>query len=434
MKRLMIHLVLASLIALIFSACTQTATAPESQTSPEAAQLLARSLGDANMRQYLAEQLQPADSDSFPGLSTEQLHSNEFYQVMVNALGGGQSLADIEAAFDALPHAYLVAPLHFDTWKANEESALVAFLAEDQDVGDTVTAFDARLSPHELSAEQEPREMVLVLHEGFDVEAARNEIVNPQTLSCTEPSHRGRFETRTFTIVDVRGRRAGIAKREATPGWVIHDANISVSKKGASGASHSLVNAGSSFITLQELKQVRDTNFKFSASLGDDKVKADLAIKNTYELFIKYTTEKVTEQTLVVDWYVGRTWFLGGAKLKVIVTMKEMCNNVDAVSKPKTDAAFKRAIAKTTGVVQNGKITFRVYPSNIYAYLTVKGNGRTYSANPNSTLTLPPGTYTVSGEGYDYNTGDHYIASESRISVAAGQNRSHTVYMYQDYR
>ena len=433
MKRPHVQLLLASLIAVFLAACSQTATlpTPNAQPSAEANQLLARAMAHSGTRKYIAERLQRDEEDAFAEMTTEQLHSPAFYDVLADALG--EDVAEVEAAFRTLPNAYLVMPVHFKTWDPSAEVPLVAYLSNGATVRETVTALDADLAPHVLSTEQSPEQVVLVLHEGFTAEP---DTLSTQSISCTLPSHRGLFETRTTTMVDVKGKgQRGVAREEARPGWVIQNADISVSRDGNAGASKSLVNAGSKFIYLEQLKQVRNLNLDLSGSYGENEAAIKAVINSTYDIFVKYTTETVTEQTLAVEWYVNSSWLLFGSKLKVVATIREMCNNVNAISVPKTDVVFKSEMARVAGggtptppPATTGKLSFSVNPSNVSASLTVKGNGATYSASRSTVLTLAPGTYTVNGYGYD-SSNREYTMSAQTVSVTAGGSKTLSVYM-----
>ena len=85
----------------------------------------------------------------------------------------------------------------------------------------------------------------------------------------------------------------------------------------------------------------------------------------------------------------------------------------------------------------NGSASFTIYPGNVTAYLTVKGEGRTfYSVVREDELSLPPGRYTVTeGEGYtSYPNSVIYKLSTPgpSFSVVAGRKSSVTVYMRPD--
>lgn len=81
--------------------------------------------------------------------------------------------------------------------------------------------------------------------------------------------------------------------------------------------------------------------------------------------------------------------------------------------------------------------TYRDYPEKITAYLTVKGEGKTYySVVQEDVLNLSPGRYTVTeAEGYrgsPFNTLYKLRAPGPSFSVYAGQRKEVAVYMVPD--
>ena len=426
MKRLFNQFMLASLVAVLLAACGQTSSPASNESSAEASQLLARAMADIEAREYIAQHLERDAADPFAEMTTEQLHSPAFYQVLTQALSAqGETLKSVEAAFNALPNAYLIAPVNSEAWDARSEAPLIAFVSEEDDVVDTLYAYDSALSSYTLAVDEVPDQMLLVLYEGFAAEPATLETL--QNVACTTASDNGKFTTRApFVMVDAKGKgQRGVAQRAATPGWVITDATISVDRKGNSGASMNLLNAGNQFILLSELKKVRDVKLDIAGKLDKKQLEVKAAVNSTYEQFIKYTTEKVFEQTLAVEWYVDSRILLFGSKVKVVATITEMCNNVDAVSTAKTSAAFDSAMARAAGgtiPTTTGKLSFSINPPNVTAYLSVKGNGKTYSASRATVLELAPGTYTVSGYGYEGLR--EYTMSTQTVSVTAGANKT----------
>ena len=81
--------------------------------------------------------------------------------------------------------------------------------------------------------------------------------------------------------------------------------------------------------------------------------------------------------------------------------------------------------------VTTGKLTLSVAPSYVTADLTVSGNGKTHYATNGSVLNLAPGSYTVSGYGYD-SSGNTYTAQQTTVSVTSGGSKTLSVYMQAD--
>lgn len=415
----------ACIIALVLAACSQTATSPtpETRAAPEAAKLLARATGDVAVRQYLAKHLASTDHSA---LSKEALHNAEFYRVIASALeaqGEAQALTRVETAFSALPHAYLMGSGSVETWNPLTERPLVTHLYEDDEVGETATALDANLSAYMLSTQRKPDGVVLVLYEGAE-EATTLETAQARP-ACDEPSHKGREFVHSTTIVDERGRGlADVETENAHPGWVISTAQVgTIRSRGQVGFSRSLVNADAKFITLTQLKKVRDKKFDFAVGFGDKKLKAEAEIEATYERFLKYTTDKVTEQTLIVKWHIDNEDTLFNGRIKIGAVITEICNNEDALSEEKTGAKMERNARRAVGAPIKSQVTFSVSPHNVQASLTVQGNGGSYSAYNGKTLSLTPGTYTVSGSGYDTSAGQPYVVSSQTFTVS-DENRS----------
>lgn len=334
----------------------------------------------------------------------------------------------VEKVFSELPHAYLSAPVHADTWEPETQTPLITYLSQENEMADT--ALDAGLSSRELSTLEEPDDVVIVLYEGFDEAAIQTASTPPDLPNCSDAGDHNKKYTQTFTAVDRAGRNVNeIEKYNSIPGWVIYDGDISVDRRFQAGASWSLVSTGEEFLTLSELKEVYDVNMEFAGGLEDEKAEAEAAVKALYEQFIKYSTEKVDEQTFVLKWYPGNRWSLLNAKIKVGVTIHQYCNNTDATSTTKTNTRFRSEVSRVAGV-QDGKLTLQVSPSSVQASLSVRGNGQTHSAYSGKTLTLSPGAYTITETGYDTMTGEYYTTSGQTVSVAAGSDKTAHTYMY----
>ena len=436
MKHLSVSSILVILIAFVLAACSQTTSSPTpepAQAAPEAATLLAEATGDEAVRRYLADHFAADDTDIYPEIDKERLHSNEFYEVLANALevqGETQALERVEAAFSALPHAYLMGSGDVKAWDPVLDSPLVTYLLEDDEVYDTATAFDSDLSAHVLATDQEPDRVLLVLHEGVAEQAPP--IETQARFVCNEANHDKLYEHR-FRIIDSETKgKIGQVVRQADfeRGWVLEDAyHITVKSRGGT-ADTSLINAGNHFITLAELKEVRDNSFDFANELGlgkEIKIKVENAIKYKYERFIKFTTDEVTERSAVIDYELDTKTRIFGHKLVVDLYMAERCNSVEATTKDGTEGAFKGEVLRVASSKTQADITFNTSPGNIQASLSVKGNGTSYSAYNGKTLTLKPGTYTVSGSGYDMSSGQYYTVTSQTITVAAGKDK--TVYV-----
>lgn len=425
--------ILSSVLALLLllAACSTpeepNSTAPTLTTSAE---LLAKATNDLSVRQYLAKELAKDESNQ-PELSKEVLHSDEFYEVLASALeaqGDTQASSRVRAAFDASPHAYLVASDKASSWNVANESPLVAHFYEDFTESATVTALDAELLPHEIAADKKPDRFVLVLNEGIaepdaslDAQAGR--------FVCNEENHNKTY-THTFRIIDSKSKGAGgTVKQQADVkrGWVLEDATIHIKKNRGGSADLSMVNAGEDFIRIEELKDVRETSIKFANELGlgkEIKIKVDNAISTKYQTFTKFTTDKVTERTAGVNWRTDSKWRLWGQRLVVDMTKYERCNSEDATTVAKATKAFKDEILRVaSGKGPTGEAIFSMNPSHINGSLRVTGNGVNKSAWHGAVLDLEAGTYTVTGGGYDTGASQEYAAVPQTFTIKAEERK-----------
>ena len=428
-----------TLLILLAACSVPGGPADTNPTLTTSAELLAKATDDLSVREYLAKELAKDESDQ-PELDQETVHSDEFYAALARGLeaqGEANALERVQSAFNASPHAYLVASDKVSTWTVATQSPLIAHFYEDAELTDTVSALDSELSSHTVTTEQKPDRFVLVLNEGVpeQLEQEASLVGQAARFVCNDENHNKTY-TRAFKIIDSKAKGAGgtvVQQADFVRGWVLEDVEIDIRQSRGGWADLSKVNAGSHFVSIEELKFVRDDSIKYAVELGlgkEIKGKVDTAIASKYETFIKYTTNKVNETTASVNWGTDNRFRLWGQRLRVNMIMTERCNSEAATTVPKTTKAFRDEITRVAyGVEVTGKANFYISPSHIQAGLSIKGNGVTKRAFHGSSLDLEPGTYTLTGNGYDTGAGQEYTAPTQRFTVTANKTTNVTVYM-----
>lgn len=128
----------------------------------------------------------------------------------------------------------------------------------------------------------------------------------------------------------------------------------------------------------------------------------------------------------------GGPVFDGNERQVGIVSWGNGCARSDAYGVYTNVAQFATWIDNTINppVPTDSEITFRVSPHISYASLSVKSDEGSYSAYDGKTLTLTPGTYTVSGSGYDsFPNHQYYEALSKTFTVEAGKDEVISVSM-----
>lgn len=438
MKRTLLGSLFLSILLLV-TACSETPAQTESSsvptTIPEAVKLLAEATGSLEVREYIAAQLALDSESDYPEISKEVFHSDEFYQLVADSLEDTRSLAYVQEVFGELPHAYLMGSGDVKGWDAVRQEPLVTHLFEgDDEEAETATVFDASLSTYSLPTDQKPDKVVLVLHEGV---AEQSMIETQARVFCNEANH---GETYTYRINKVYTKSRDVKDKQAvhqanyTAGWVLEDAVPILVKNRGGTYDHDMINAGEHFITLSELKIITDDSRKNALDLGLSKeleIKIEQAITDKYEVFKKFTTNEVTERTAIIDYETDDKFRLRGHRLIVDLLVTERCNSVEATTEEGTSKVFENETARVAaGKTETGKVTFSISPSELQASLRIVGKGTTKSSYHGGSLTLEPGTYTLSGSGYSTSQGIVYTAPNQTFTVAAGKSTTVSVYMH----
>ena len=457
---------------MMLASCTQFSEESRNSVEPtqEVTQLFARAMGDEQIRLFLASKL---EVDREVGVAEiKNIHTPDMYEALAGiytaqGIEASAAVTKVRGTLEALPYAFIAVPVNYESWNPRTQIPLVTNLGMEESGADTTKVLLPDLTTRTISAETAPDEVVFVLHEVGERAAQMSlsaQAAEEGGVSCTKEEDLGHVqklapkvwwirqsdndETYTpyrysakegWTIYDYSLETPSIYRDEDWEPIPDNDGNVQIrgSKNGQAVIdSEQLVRKGGRFVTKTTIEKSYDWFLDAAGSLSvkdlEAKLKAEL--KRDYEEMVEYTYSEFAAEhdTLEVVLYARKRWARKGAWLYLDALIKEMCVSAKYTSEGSIDSTFSRTYEEVTGQkppIKGSEVTFNVSLSNVYASLTIKGNGKTYLAYHGKKLVLAPGAYTISGSGYDPSTGQQYVAVSQTINVASDKNMSAYIYM-----